>query len=42
MELRDLILEQKTFQAVKDVPFPRHGCRVVVMKKANPEVADAK
>ena len=32
-ELHNLLQEQTTFQSVKDVPFPRHGCRVVVMKK---------
>jgi hypothetical protein len=32
-ELRDLLLEQDTFHPVKEIPFPRHGCRVLVYKR---------
>jgi hypothetical protein len=32
-ELRDLLQQQNTFHPVKEVPFPRHGCRVLVYKR---------
>ena len=32
--LRDLLLAQQTFRLVKEVPFPHHGCRVMVWKRA--------
>jgi hypothetical protein len=32
-ELRDLLEQQTTFHPVKEVPFPRHGCRVLVYKR---------
>jgi hypothetical protein len=32
-ELRELLARQHTFRLVKDVPFPRQGCRVQVWKR---------